>query len=146
MLQTTIAAFFAVSSLVSHNVNPIPVKAYAAEPPPEIQKVVEEPAAVVTKQECSCVQYVRSKIPSLPKGDAVALLPNSIYPVRGGALKLSYQDGNEFDVNRYHLAYVESVEEDGVHISEKCFNSNEKTYRVIKFDDDHIRGYWNPNE
>jgi hypothetical protein len=97
-------------------------------------------------EECSCVAYVRSHIPELPRGDAVSLLPNSVYPIKGGAIKLSYQDGNNFNVYKYHLAYVEKVTAEGIYISERCFpyGNEEVNYRVIPLNDDHIRGYWRP--
>lgn len=93
----------------------------------------------------TCVQYVRTKIPSLPKGDAYSLIPNSLYPIKGGVLKMSYQIGNNFDPNRYHLAYVEKVTSEGIYVSEANFNGNEYNERLVDFNDDHIRGYWSPN-
>lgn len=58
-------------------------------------------------------------------------------PIRGGIVKMKYDEV-------YHLAYVESIDPDGINISEQNFSKDPEcpvTYRKIKFDDKSILGF-----
>jgi surface antigen len=53
----------------------------------------------------------------------------------------------QYSNNIYHLAFIESVEADGIHISEKNFKYDpdcKRQYRILDFNDLHIIGYWSP--
>lgn len=119
-----------------------PVTAYAESPitPPFALTINEN-----SKDECSCVKYVRGIIPSLPRGNAKDLETNSIYPIKNSAVKLSY--GDNFQVDKYHLAYVESVQPDGIHIVSDCkYGKHEIIREIIPLESDLIQGYWTPRE
>lgn len=91
------------------------------------------------KIECSCVMYIRSKgipMPTLYDARNLDITLNSP-PIRGGLVKMKYGEV-------YHLAYVESIDPDGINISEQNFSKDPTcpvTYRKIKFDDPAILGF-----
>ena len=109
----------------------------APAPTPIIEETkIEEPADV-----CSCVMYVRSRGVDFPQiGYAGNLKVNSLYPRVGGVVLLNYN-------GLHHLAFIEAVKEDGLHISEQNFHHDMKddcpiTRRVIPINDPHIIGYY----
>jgi len=91
------------------------------------------------KIECSCVMYIRSKgipMPTLYDARNLDITLNSP-PIKRGIVKMQYGDV-------YHLAYVESIDPDGINISEQNFSKDPTcpiTYRKIKFDDKSILGF-----
>lgn len=72
-------------------------------------------------------------------GDARNLDVNSVVPIRGGVIIMSY---NEV----HHLAFIESVEADGIHISEANFSICSLGKRIISFSDSHIIGFYSDIE
>jgi hypothetical protein len=90
---------------------------------------------------CSCVSLVKAMGVKLPKGDADDLFPNSEVPRKGGAVILKY-----WKPERHHVAYVDSVQEDGLHIIESNYERCKITSRVIPLDDKHIMGFYKPVE
>lgn len=104
--------------------------------PPKVAETV-----VVTPQkqegiECLCVTFARQFVPSLPRGDAKFLIPNSMTPEEGGAVILQH--------NERHVGAVLKVTEMGIHIIESNFKKCKVTMRTIPLGDPSIVGYWNP--
>ena len=103
----------------------------------------EAPIRPVAQGYCSCVAYVRTLIPSLPRGDAKDLETNSIFPVKNSAVKLSY--GDNYQVDKYHLAFVREVTQTHIKIVSDCkHGKHEIIYEDIPLDSDLIQGYWRP--
>ena len=107
------------------------------------QPVVEPKVAEVTANTvfCSCVRYVRSKIPEFPSNDAKNIKPNSV-PVAGGVIILKYWN-KELGQELYHVAYIESFTEKGFLVSETNFKKCQRTDREVLFTDKAIVGFWN---
>lgn len=85
---------------------------------------------------CSCVSFAKSigvKIPII--GNAKNLIPNSVYPRVGGVVILVYN-------GTYHLAVIERISPDGIHVVESNLERCKKGRRIIKFDNKNIVGYW----
>lgn len=82
---------------------------------------------------CNCVSFVKVKGVDLPQ--IKDLKPNSSYPRVGGVVIFDYP-------NAFHVAYVEKVTEDGIHVIESNYESCAITRRIISFDDSNIVGYW----
>ena len=93
---------------------------------------LEQPGAI----ECSCVLFVKSlgfKLPRLI--DAGNLDINSRVPIKGGLISLVYGE-------IHHIAYVESIQPDGIHIKESNFEKCKIGERVIPIDDPNIIGFY----
>jgi len=84
---------------------------------------------------CSCVLTARELGAKLPKGDARELIPNSPFPRVGGVVILRYHEDA-------HVAYIDKVTSEGLHVQEGNFEKCKQTERVIDFDDPNIVGYW----
>lgn len=85
---------------------------------------------------CNCVAFVRTMGVHFPRlVDAKDLDTNSKVPTVGGVIKMVYN-------GIYHLAYITSVEEDGIHIREANFSPCVIGRRVIDFSDLHIVGFY----
>lgn len=85
---------------------------------------------------CNCKAEVRRLGAKVPVG---TVQPNTPYPRVGGVIILMY-DGT------IHYAYIDSVEVDGIHISEANYIKCSRTKRVIDRDDVHIVGFWHDVE
>lgn len=111
----------------------------------EIVSEVENQVATTTSAtpkltlDCSCVQFVRDRVPSLPRGDADQLKPNSP-PVEGGVVILKYPNGI------YHVAYSARLQGIGVWIEERIQMGDECIERSYWLDlnDEKIFGFWSP--
>ena len=80
-----------------------------------------------------CVEYVRSKIPDLPRMPSPNYLDNNAPPARGCAVLFTYN----------HIAFIEGVFPGGVWISEsnkdgKCSIAE----RFVPWSDKSISGFW----
>ena len=85
---------------------------------------------------CNCVAFVRAMGVHFPRlKDAKDLDVNSKVPVKGGVVQLDYN-------GIYHLAYITSVEADGIHVREANFKPCLSSRRVIDFNDPRIVGYF----
>jgi hypothetical protein len=82
---------------------------------------------------CNCIAEVKNLGAKVPFKDK--LEPNSIVPRVGGVVIMQYGELK-------HLAYVTSVEEDGIHIKEANYKRCERGTRVLEFLDKHILGFW----
>lgn len=99
--------------------------------------VPEEPKS--ESYDCSCVVFVRSKLPSLPRMETPAyLVPNDARPRVGGAIIFEY--------NQWHIAYILGLEADGILIEEWNFKKCSHTIRTVAYSDPAIRGYWHPSD
>lgn len=88
---------------------------------------------------CSCVQLVKSLGVNI-KGNADDIFPtDTVIPHAKGVVILKY-----WNPDRHHVAYIESVEKDGLHIIEGNFERCKITRRVIPLNDIHIMGYYKP--
>lgn len=99
--------------------------------------VVQQPEIVEVSVFNSCVKTARWLGADIPLGDAEDLTPNNELPRVGGVVILKY-----WDPVRYHVAVVESVEQDGLHIAEGNFKPGEFSRRVIPLDSKNIMGYY----
>lgn len=85
---------------------------------------------------CNCVAFIRTMGVHFPRlQDAKDLDTNSSVPMKGGVIKMVYN-------GIYHLAYITSVEEDGIHIREANYSACLIGKRVIAFNDKHIVGFY----
>lgn len=79
---------------------------------------------------------MRSKVPSLPRGDAKDLPVNTYLPSAGIVVKFDYN----------HIAYIEGMttDEEGtwLHLYEHNYEPNQISRRTISANDPHIIGYW----
>lgn len=93
------------------------------------------PSCPISRQ---CVAYVKSRIPSLPTGNANQIPVNSKYPVKGGAVL--------FYSNPYgHIAVIEKVFGDMIFISEQnAEGCGVISSRWISINSPNIKGYFNP--
>lgn len=87
-----------------------------------------------------CVSYVRSKIPTLPSGNANQIEPNIEYPVAGGAIIFG---GGSYG----HIAYIEYLDI----VNNRIFISEQNhlgcaiiSSRWIDLSAKNIIGYWSP--
>jgi hypothetical protein len=106
-------------------------------PVPETIEAPQEPQQATGGIECSCVLFVKSlgfKLPRLI--DAGNLDTNSRVPIKGGIISFVYENG------MHHLAYVESIQPDGIHIKESNFEKCKIGERIISPNDEHIIGFW----
>ena len=85
----------------------------------------------------SCVLTARWLGVDVPLGDAEDLTPNNILPRVGGVVILKY-----WDPVRYHVAVIESVQTDGLHIAEGNYEKGKFTRRVIPLETKNIMGYY----
>ncbi len=83
---------------------------------------------------CSCVKFARSLIPSLPRGDAKDLVPNSFEPRVGEVVKIKY--GND-----YHVAVVVGLVGDIMSMHDFNFKPCKETLRDMSIYDPRIIGY-----
>lgn len=82
---------------------------------------------------CNCYGFVKANfVPNLPK--MAQIQPNS--RARAGSVAIFYYSGVK------HVAYVESVTEQGVNIRESNFTKCKVGRRFIDNDDPHLAGYW----
>ncbi len=72
-------------------------------------------------------------------GDAGNLDPNSKVPVKGGVLISSYN-------GVHHLSFIESVQSDGIHVSEANFSKCKLGKRIIPFNDPSTIGFYSDKE
>ena len=88
--------------------------------------------------ELQCKYYAKSRIPSLPIGNANIIPINSNTPVVGGAVL--------FYSNPYgHIAVVEKISGDMIFISEQNqIGCGVISYRWISINSPSIKGYFNP--
>lgn len=86
---------------------------------------------------CSCVQTVRTFIPSLPKGDAQDFKPNSA-PFVGVAVLFEYSNSVS------HIAYMSGIEPDGFWVKEGNHTPCEYGERFVRWNDPFITGFYNP--
>lgn len=88
----------------------------------------------------SCVTGVRTRVPSLPRGDAKDLLINTLVPSAGIVVKFDYD----------HIAYIEGTKKDEtgiyLYLYEWNYESNKISRRTVNANDPQILGYWNPYE
>lgn len=84
---------------------------------------------------CSCVQYVHSKIPSFPLGDADKQVPNGT-PEVGGVVIFRYLNGVG------HVGIIISLEADGFWVDDFNYHHCQTSHRFIRWDDPAIRGFW----
>lgn len=85
---------------------------------------------------CNCVSFARAMHVHFPRlQDAKDLDTNSTVPIKGGLIKMVYS-------GVYHLVYIESVQDDGIHIREANFSPCKIGKRIIDFNDPHIVGYY----
>lgn len=85
---------------------------------------------------CNCVQFIRTMGVHMPRlKDAGDLDVNSNVPIKGGVVKFNYN-------GVYHLAYIESVDADGIHIREANYEPCKIGERVISPSDPRIVGYY----
>lgn len=82
----------------------------------------------------NCYLFVKTKIPSLPLQSEI--VPNSD-PHRGTVAVFKY---GTLD----HLAYVTSVEDDGVWVMEANYQPGLIAPRFVEFTDQHLLGFWSP--
>jgi hypothetical protein len=85
-----------------------------------------------------CKYYAKTRIPSLPTGNANVIPTNSNYPIVGGAVL--------FYSNPYgHIAVVEKIFGDMIFISEQNANGcGVISSRWISINSPNIKGYFNP--
>lgn len=97
---------------------------------------------------CSCMAYARSKMPSLPRGDAKDIETDSIFPVLHSVMKLSYRKADEKTPMLYHAAFVEKITSEGkALISSDCkHGKHEIIYEWIDLNNEKIQGYKRPEE
>jgi hypothetical protein len=84
---------------------------------------------------CSCVEYVHSKIPNFPLGDADKQVPNGP-PTVGGVVIFHYLNGVG------HVAIIDAISADSFEISEYNYHHCQTSKRTIRWDDPTIRGFW----
>lgn len=85
---------------------------------------------------CNCVSFVKAMGVKIPRIiDAGNLDSNSKVPIKGGVIILDYH-------GIHHLAYIDSVESDGIHIKEANFIHCSLGKRVIDLSDEHIVGFF----
>jgi len=86
--------------------------------------------------QCSCVQGARRLGADIPLIDAkwFQLFPSQM-PVVGGIVLLQYGDV-------WHVARISELLEEGVRIEEYNYRKCQYTTRIIKWDDEHLRGFW----
>jgi surface antigen len=82
---------------------------------------------------CNCYSVAMNKLGKLPK--MANIVSNSNYPRVGGLIIFNYS-------GLKHIAVIESVEDDGIHVLEGNYKKCEIGRRVVKFDDHSIIGYW----
>ena len=104
---------------------------------PEIPEVlaIEEPDSIY----CSCIQTARAEGLDIPRFEYAGYIDPNVNrkDVRVG-------DGILLSYNVEHLAYIYDIQKDGYHIVEGNFKECEKTYRVIDYEDNRIRGFYRP--
>lgn len=89
---------------------------------------------------CNCVQFVKAMGVKLPRIiDAGNLDPNTKVPVKGGVIIMVYN-------GIHHLAYIDSVQEDGIHIREANYSKCLIGRRVIPFNDPATIGFYTDKE
>jgi len=81
---------------------------------------------------CNCYSLVKTRI-KLPK--MAEIVPNNPYPKVKGVIILQYGFVK-------HIALIESVKEDGIHVLESNFKPCLVARRVIDFNDPRIVGFW----
>lgn len=81
-----------------------------------------------------CVEYVRSKIPSFPRGDADTQVPNST-PQVGGVVIFQYRTVG-------HVAIITKLETDGFWVDEFNYEPGKQTSRFVSWSDKNIKGFW----
>lgn len=121
--------------LVSLLIILIPTPAQADQPiQAPVQIPIQIPTPILEVQECSCVPFVRSYIPELPRGDAIDLVPNA-----------TLEDA-EVVIFNYggvgHLAVKLGLQGGMLDIIEKNKIKCQITERTIPVDDPAIVGGW----
>lgn len=96
------------------------------------EKIAQNKADMWTA--CNCYSLVKTRI-KVPK--MAEITPNTPYPRVNGVIILQYGFLK-------HIALIESVEEDGIHVLESNYKPCLAARRVIDFDDPKIVGYWSP--
>lgn len=84
---------------------------------------------------CNCYSVAFNKLGRLPTMADIELNSDSDYPRVGGLIVFNYSGVK-------HIAVIESVEADGIHVLEGNYKRCEIGRRVVKFDDASIIGYW----
>ena len=138
-MQQAIAVVVASITLFAGLSIPSKTLSYQAEeePPPIclLQTGVIEPVEVANPN-CSCVQTVRSKVPDLPKGNAVDFIPNSNMK-DGNVLILKYGEVT-------HIAYKEEIVFEGIVVYEGNFDKCVVGNRLITWGEltEHLIGFY----
>lgn len=86
---------------------------------------------------CSCKSYVKARGAKMPKGDANDIFPNTELPRVGGVVILKY-----WNPDRHHLAYIEKITSEGLHIAESNYTRCLVSRRIIPLESKNIMGYW----
>ncbi len=105
--------------------------AFADELPPSPPPIV--------RQYCSCVRGVKEKLPEAPLVDAKWYEDfKHTIPSVGGVVVFEYKN------NVSHVAYIESLENEGFYVYEWNFHPCEKGRRFVYWNDPAIRSFWRP--
>lgn len=98
------------------------------------EEIIEETSIEIKKEipKYTCVKWLRERVPSLPRGDAKDLIPNSDFPRVGWVVKIDYPQG--------HVGQVIEVTSTG--ISVRHFIDGSERVDFYSFDSGKILGYW----
>lgn len=99
--------------------------------PPQTSQIAPQ-AVFEVKVEETCVTWLRKRIPSLPRGDAIDLPISSTIPRVGLVVKLNYVQG--------HVGQVMEVKENGIWVEH--FMNGEERRDFYLFTEGKILGYW----
>lgn len=89
---------------------------------------------------CSCVAYVRTRVPKLPRGDASELIPNSS-PRKGSVVIYNYS-------GTYHLSYMKDFDSRGYWEAGTNLEACKIYTRFVRWDSLEFKkviGFWYPS-